>query len=85
LQFLHEKQFYFPAGELTESRFFINLFDTKLYLDPGFLQIKNTDNYIQYPPEYDKTNLYSPKFDIFSFGLILLRMATGLVRLFYIQ
>eukprot|EP01080_Neovahlkampfia_damariscottae_P008551 gene8551-374_t len=80
LQFLHDNEYYFSAGELMETCIFLDASGTKVYLDPGFLQLKNPDRYIQYPPEYENTKQFSSKYDVFSFGLILLRLATKISK-----
>lgn len=81
LNFLHEKDFYFPVGKLNENRiFFENNLESDLLIDIGFLIPMDSKNGIQIlPAEYEETIKFSQKYDIFSLGIIFLRMATGIV------
>eukprot|EP01080_Neovahlkampfia_damariscottae_P011879 gene11879-5206_t len=80
LNYLHENGFYFPVGKLNEKRIYSDTnFGGGFTIDIGFLNPMNSNDGIQiFPPEYDKNMIKSPKYDIFSLGIILLRMITGI-------
>eukprot|EP01080_Neovahlkampfia_damariscottae_P003691 gene3691-6505_t len=81
LMSLHETNFYFPIGELTEERIYLNLMCSELYLDTGFIKIELNPKFKIIPPEFksEKFEKKSSKLsDTFSLGIIFLRLITFL-------
>jgi hypothetical protein len=83
LNFLHEKEFYFPIGQLNEQRiFFNNDLISNLMIDIGFIvPLDSNLNRKIFPPEYDVhcTNQYSEYSDVFYLGIVFFKLVTGLV------
>jgi hypothetical protein len=79
LRSLHENNFIFPVGELTEERIFLNLMCSECYLDAGFLKIEGNPEFKVVPPEVnEKMEKKSKLTDIFSLGIIFFRLVTFL-------
>jgi hypothetical protein len=80
LRSLHENNFIFPVGELTEEIIFLNLMCSECYLDAGFLKIEGNPDFKVIPPELNEKMMEkkSKLTDIFSLGIIFLRLVTFL-------
>eukprot|EP01080_Neovahlkampfia_damariscottae_P006294 gene6294-10300_t len=76
LCYLHNQKFSFPPGKLTASRIYFNETCTELLIDPGILNTFDLDEVEIYPPNHDE--IHQEKDDIFSLGIILLRLTTGI-------
>jgi hypothetical protein len=85
LNFLHENDFYFSPGDLHDRRIFFDQYGTNLLIDLGIVveRESNPELFLN-PPEFDPEVPYSQKYDIFSMGLILFRLVTGIVKSIFI-
>jgi hypothetical protein len=78
LQFSISNSYIFDFGELSENRIFLSSTYSELYLDPGFI-IDSKNNQTVFPPEFVTNEPQTPESNIFSLGLIFLRLCLNIV------